>query len=304
MELFVRIVRAGTLAGAARDLSRSPASVTARLKALERHYGVTLLTRTTRTSVLTDAGRDFFDACVAILAEVEEAGTRLRGHADFFRGPLRITAPSDIGQQHVAPVLSRFIASHPDVTPYLHLSDGVQGVVAEGFDMAIRYGELANSSLQAQRLARTRRIVCASPEYLARAGTPKHPADLKEHACISMMWANEIGARWHFSNGTNPENVRFQPARTTNDGALARRWAIEGVGIVLKARLDVLEELRQGRLVTLLETYTVDYQRPRKNGVLDLHVLHSGRKRRLPQRVAAFVEALKEHFQTIMMRAD
>ncbi len=144
MDLFVRVIKNDGLAAAGREVGLSPARMTARINMLEERYGVRLLNRTTRRVSLTDEGREFYAACERILSEVEQAEVKLQTGKETFAGPLRVTATSDLGQQHVAPILSKFVADHPEVRPCLHLTDGVVNLTEEGFDLGVRYGVLAD----------------------------------------------------------------------------------------------------------------------------------------------------------------
>ena len=179
MDLFVQVVKAGGLAAAGRQVGLSPASMTARVNALEARYNTRLLQRTTRRISLTDAGQRFYDACLRVLAEVEQAEALLHSDKEMLCGQLRITAPADFGRQYVAPALSDFIQQHPAVTPYLHLSDGVINLVEYGYDLGIRYGNLPDSDLIVRNLAENRRVLVASPDYLKAHGMPQHPQRIR-----------------------------------------------------------------------------------------------------------------------------
>lgn len=297
MDLFVRVIKNGGLAVAGREVGLSPARMTARINGLEDRYGVRLLNRSTRRVSLTDEGREFYTACERILAEVKQAEVSLQTGQKTFAGPLRITATSDLGQQHIAPVLSRFVDEHPDVTPYLYLSDGVVNLTEDGFDLGVRYGILSDSTLVARRLASSRRVLCASPDYLKRKGAPATPDALADHDCLAMVRATEPLTTWHFQMADEEISISIQPAWASNDGALIRRWALEGVGIALKSFWDVADDLKAKRLVTVLDNYTHDFERKGTSGGADLHVVYPSRKF-IPQRTRGFIEALADHFST------
>lgn len=295
IDLFVRIIKNGGLAAAGREVGLSPARVTARINALEKRYGVRLLIRTTRRVSLTDAGCEFYAGCERILAEVEQTETRLLTGQESFAGPLRVTATSDLGQQHIAPLLSKFVEDHPDVRPCLHLTDGVVNLTEEGFDLGIRYGVLPDSTMVARKLADSRRVLCASPDYLERKGVPTTPDALADHDCLAMVRATEPLTTWHFQTADGRQSVLIQPAWASNDSALIRRWALEGAGIALKSFWDVANDLKAKRLVTVLEDYTKDFERQGISGGADLHVLYPSREF-LPLRTRGFIEALTEYF--------
>ena len=295
IDLFVRVVKHQGLAAAGREIGLSPARMTARINGLEERYGVRLLHRTTRQISLTDEGRQFYVSCERILAEVEQAETSLQTGKANFSGGLRITAPSDLGQQHIAPVLSNFIKLHPGITPYLYLSDSVTDLVGDGFDIGIRFGRLEDSSLIARKLASNKRILCASPDYLTKRGTPKIPADLVQHDCLTLVRMTEPLTTWYFQNNEKSSSVAIKAARASNDGALIRRWAVEGAGIAIKSYWDIASDLKAKRLVTILDNYQLDFNRAGTSGRADLHAIYPNRKF-IPQRTQAFINALIEHF--------
>lgn len=297
IDLFVRVIKNEGLAAAGREVGLSPARMTARMNGLEQRYGVHLLNRSTRRISLTDEGREFYSACERILAEVEQAEVSLQTGQTCFAGPLRITTTSDLGQQHVTPVLSRFVDEHPNVTPYLYLSDGVVNLTEGGFDLGVRYGVLSDSTLVARRLASSRRVLCASPGYLKRKGTPVTPNALADHDCLVMVRMAEPLTTWHFQMADEKLSISIQPVRASNDGALIRRWAVEGAGIALKSFWDVANDLKAKRLVTLLDNYTHDFERKGTSGGADLHVVYPSRKF-IPQRIRGFIDALADHFTT------
>src|SRR5918993_2996321 len=193
--IFARVVNTGSLSAAARDLGLSPALVSRRLSGLEARLGVRLINRTTRSLHMTDEGAAYYETCTRVLAEIEEADAAVSaGRADP-RGILRVALPASFGNQHVAPLVPRFAARYPDVQIALSLSDRNVNVVEEGFDLAVRIADLADSSLAARKLAPNRRVVCASPAYLARHGTPRTPADLTRHHCIT---ASDFMMSWEY----------------------------------------------------------------------------------------------------------
>lgn len=298
MDLFVRIIKNGGLAAAGREVGLSPARMTARMNELEKRYSVRLLNRTTRSVSLTDEGREFYQTCERILAEVTQAEIRLQSGRECFAGPLRITATSDLGQQHVAPVLSKFVHDHPDVKPYLYLTDGIVNLTEEGFDLGVRYGVLADSTMVARKLADSRRVLCASPTYLKRRGIPTTPDALIKHDCLAMIRATEPLVTWYFQSKNSRVAINIQPARATNDGSLIRHWAIEGAGIALKSIWDVAQDIKDNRLVTILDQYTQDFERKGTEGSADLNVIYPNRQF-LPERTRGFIDVLASYFSAI-----
>lgn len=255
LTVFARIVAAGSLSAAARDLDLSLAVVSKRLTALETRLGVRLLQRTTRRQSLTDEGQAFHERCVRILAEVQEAEAAVSRTRDVVMGLLRVTAPRGFGRSHISPLLVRFRDKHPELTVQLHLTDAVVNIVDEGFDLAIRFGALADSSLIARRIAPSFRVLCAAPSYLARRGQPVQPADLAKHDCV--VFGEHPSRDWHFQRENQGASVRVNPAYITNDGETAQSLALAGAGIVQKSIWDVGDDLGTGRLVRVLPGYVI-----------------------------------------------
>ena len=299
MNLFVHVIKNGGLAVAGRELGLSPASMSTRMNNLEARYGTRLLNRSTRHVSLTEAGQQFYDACVRILADVNEVESELLGNQNELKGSLRITAPSDVGRQLVMPLLSKFVAKNPAIHPYLHLGDGVVNILEEGYDCAIRYGSLADSTLVARKLVTNHRVLCASPEYIKRKGAPKTPQDLSQYDCISLVSGSEPLTNWYFQTTNGIESVIIKATRSSNDGAVARHWAIEGVGIALKSYLEVHQDIKAKRLQIVLENFPVDFKKEKltqhsaesNSSVADLYIVYPSRQY-LPKRVKAFIEML------------
>lgn len=277
MQVFVRIVEAGSLTGAAAALGMSGPAVVRSLAALERAIGVRLLQRTTRRSSLTDEGREYYERCKRVLAQVEEADTSMSARRSEPHGRLRITAPATYGRMHVAPIVNAFIAKYPQVEVELLLLDRVVDLVEEGLDAAVRIGELPDSTLVARALGETRRVVCAAPAYLRRAGTPKTPADLQAHRCIvfsGLAAANE----WSF--GAKRQRVAVRPVLRTNQIDAALDACIRGLGCGQFLSYQVDAALREGTLKRLLK----EYEPP----ALPIHIVYP--HARPSSNVRAFIE--------------
>ena len=256
LALFLRIVEKGGLAVAGRETGLSPATVSERLAALEAHYGATLLARTTRAISLTEEGRTLVDGARRLLAEAEELESRLRRGADVISGPIRLSAPEDLGRRLLVPVIDAFLDEHPAVTVDLNLTDGNVDLVGQGMDFAIRHGVLADSSLKAKMLGENRRVVCAAPSYLAENGTPEHPDDLARHDCIVMRFGQNIDREWPFVIDGAVRRIAVRGRRIANDGGLVREWCRQGRGIALKSIRDVDADLASGALVELLTAFS------------------------------------------------
>ncbi|MGB1311626.1 MAG: LysR family transcriptional regulator [Leucothrix sp.] len=305
MDLFVRVVKNAGLAAAGREVGLSPASMSARINALEERYGTRLLNRSTRHVSATETGQQFYEACLGILADVNEVESQIFTGQETLSGTLRITASSDMGQLHIAKVLSQFVEKHPDLVPYLNLSDGIVNIIEEGFDLAIRYGDLPDSSLVARKLASNHRVLCASPEYLESKGTPSTLQELSEHDCLVMTRGTEPLTNWYFQTDKGVETIPIKPSRSSNDGALIRRWAMEGAGIALKSYLEVAGDIKAGRLNVVLEDYEPDFSKSgaakkqfERSSATDLHVIYPSRQY-VPKRVQAFIEDLQEYFREL-----
>ncbi|WP_147112983.1 LysR family transcriptional regulator [Tateyamaria sp. syn59] len=273
----------GSLVAAARENGMSTTTVSERLAALEAHYGVVLFNRTTRSISLTEEGRTLLDGAKSVLSEVSDLDTRIRHGAETLSGPIRISAPVDLGRSIVSQAISTFTEENPAVSIELSLSDGYVDLVGRGFDLAVRFGNVTDSTLRVRSLGRFQRLVCAAPSYLERHGTPESPNDLRDHNCLVMRFGETLDNVWQFRSGSQPQSVTVRGSRVVNDGWLTRSWALAGHGIVLKSELDVAEDIRSGTLVSLLEDYL-----PPPN---PLQVMFPpGRAQ--PRRVTAFAEHL------------
>ena len=246
--LFARMVAGGSIAAAARASNLSPAMASRRLQRLEARLGVRLVQRTTRRLALTPAGEQFHADVVAILAAVEAAEARLTGTAAVPAGVLRVSAPTSFGRLHVAPQLHRFLAAHPQVLLSLDLSDAFVDLVADGIDVGVRIAAAVPAGLDAHRLGDSRRVLCASPAYLARAGTLERIGDLSAHRLLAA--AGQMP--WRLVAGTRRASVDRASHVRTNSSELVRELALSGVGIALRSLWDVGEALRVGALVRVL----------------------------------------------------
>lgn len=279
--------REGTLSAAARQLGVTPAAASATLKRLEAQLGARLFERSTRAMRLTPQGQtliDYAQRALDLLAEGESLVSADRG---ALVGTLRVAAPSDLARGTLLPWLDDFLALHPDLQLALSVGDRLLDVMRDEVDVALRYGELADSRLVARRMVLTRRVLCASPAYLARHGAPTLPQDLVQHNCLVFQLGGRPSRRWRFERDGQWTEVRVGGNRSADDAALARQWALAGVGITLKSALDVHGDLASGALVRLLPEW--------QGEPYALHaLLPSGRF--VPARVRALVDFLAERF--------
>jgi DNA-binding transcriptional LysR family regulator len=251
MTAFVAVVDGGGFAPAARKLNLSPPVVTRAVAELEARLGVRLLTRTTRVVRVTEAGARFADDCRRVLATVDEAEEAATGSHAVPRGHLTVTSPALFGAMFITPIVTDYLTRYPEVDASCWFVDRVVNLVDEGVDAAVRIGELPDSSLQAVRVGQVRRVICASPAYLARAGTPATPDELALHCVISAGGVTP-SPDWRIDDGGIPRVVKLRPRLTTtsNDGAIAA--ALGGFGLTRVLSYQVAEHLREGRLQRVL----------------------------------------------------
>lgn len=288
MTTFVTVVETEGFASAARKLKVSPSVITRLITELEEHLGVRLLTRTTRVVRVTDAGATFFEDCRRILADIDTAESSAAGANTTPRGQLTVTAPALFGKMYVMPVVAEYLSRYPSVSANCWFLDRVVNLVDEGADVAVRIGELPDSTLQAIAVGKVRRVLCASPDYLRRHGAPRHPKELVDHVTIQATGLTHI-PEWRFRVDRKAVTVPIRPrlVTTTNDSAIAA--AIEGVGIARVASYQIPQELKNGTLEILL----ADYELP----AWPVHVIHR-EGRHVNQKVRGFLDLAIERLRT------
>lgn len=252
LQLFVRLAEAGTLSAAARQLNLTPAAASAALKRLEAALKVRLVERSTRSMRLTPEGELLREHAERALGVLDDARSLLGAQRERLEGEVHLAAPSDLGRTVLSPLLDSFLARHPGLHIALHVSDVRHDLLRERVDIAVRYGELRDSTLVARPLCTTLSTLVASPDYVARHGAPQHPDELAQHNCLTLHRSERPHLMWTFVRDGAEHTVRVQGNRRADDGALVREWAVQGLGIAQKARLDVLADLRAGRLVELM----------------------------------------------------
>ncbi|MDF1634009.1 LysR family transcriptional regulator [Mycoplana sp. MJR14] len=282
LDIFSRVVTTGSMSAAGRALGLSPAVVSKRIKRLEERLGTRLLQRTTRQVSLTEAGQGFHERILGILAGIEEAEAFVAGRAGAIRGTLRISAPTSFGRMHIAPHLKGFMEANPELVVNLVLTDDFSDIVGEGFDLAIRIGELQDSSLVARRLAPVRRVLAAAPSYLERHGFPRTIGDLAGHVCIPPHSQDA----WRLEGPEGAVVFRPQGTLVTNSSEVVREAVIAGMGIALRSTWDIGTELRDGRLVQVLPQYESS-----RNVVLS--AIYASRQF-LPAKVRLFIDYLAD----------
>jgi len=282
MKTFVAVVESESFTAAAARLDASKAVVSKYVGMLEDHLGTRLLNRTTRRLSLTESGAVYYERCLQILADVDEAEQAAAQLTAVPRGTLKVAMPVSFGTIRIAPLLTEYLRRYPEVRLDIALADRRVDLIEEGFDLAIRVGSLAESGLIARRLAADRIVLCAAPSYIARCGAPSVPADLARHACLNYSYASG-GDEWRFEGGAGA--VRIDGPMRANNGDMLRMAALDGAGMIWQPHFIVGEDLRHGRLVELLP----DYPGPE----IGIHALYPSRKH-LSAKVRTFVDYLAE----------
>ncbi|AHL32008.1 LysR family transcriptional regulator [Pseudomonas brassicacearum] len=253
LQLFVRAADLGSLSAAARVMDLSAAVASAALKRIEQHLGARLLARSTRSLRLTAEGEGFLEYARAALGSLEEGRRLLTSGQDQVSGVLQLSAPSDLGRNLLLPWLDAFQCEHPGLTVRLLLGDRIANLFKQPVDIALRYGEPEDSSLVALPVAPDNyRVLCASPDYLARHGEPHQLEQLAQHNCLLYMLGTRVHDRWCFHDGKREVSLTVSGDRFSDDADVVRRWAVAGAGIAYKSWLDVSTDVLAGRLKILL----------------------------------------------------
>jgi DNA-binding transcriptional LysR family regulator len=286
MQTFNAVVDAGSFIKAAAAMDMSKAAVSRYVVDMETRLGVRLLHRTTRRLSLTEEGQLFYSRSKELLAELAEAEEEITSRSHAASGLLRINAPFTFGVLHLAPLWGAFRSLHPKVKLDVTLSDRLVDLVEEGYDVAIRIARLDNSTLISKRLASTRMVLCASPQYLALHGTPKEPLELAQHAVISYSyWSTRD--EWHFDGPQGPVSVQTQPCIQTNSGDTCRAAALAHQGVILQPSFLVGPDLAAGTLVELLPQF--------RSLELGIYAVYPTRKH-VSAKVRALIDFLAAHF--------
>jgi DNA-binding transcriptional LysR family regulator len=282
--VFVEVAERGSFAKAARRLNRSPAAVTRAIAELEARLGVRLLNRTTRAVSMTEAGQRFLIGARRVLADLAEIEQAAMGQGRAPRGELRVTAPIVFGRRHVLPLVTRFLARHPEVSVQLALLDRAVDLVEEGFDVAVRIGELPDSSAIATRVGALSRIAVAAPAYLNRRGRPKHPRELASHDVIAFAAIDGI-ERWRFAGDID---ATIRPRLIVNTAEAAIDAALAGFGITRVLSYQAVDALSDRGLVRILWEHEA--------AEIPVHVLYPD-GRHPPPKVRAFLDAAVPHLR-------
>ena len=287
IESFAAVATKGSLTAAANAEGVAPAVIGRRIDALEERLGVKLLVRTTRRITLTHEGSAFLEDCQRLLADLANAEASVSAGGVKASGHLRITAPAGFGRRHVAPLVPAFIAQHPDVSLSLNLSDRVVDIVNEGFDCAIRVGDLPDSSLVSVRLADNRRLCVAAPEYMQRAGVPATPGDLMRHECLTLSSDASQTRGWAFAADGEVVHLRPSGRLDCSDGQVLHEWCLRGLGIAWRSTWEVEADVASGRLQVVLEPFAAP-----PNGIYAVFP----QRKHLPLRVRLWIDFVKHSY--------
>ncbi|GLU31655.1 LysR family transcriptional regulator [Trinickia caryophylli] len=291
IETFVAVAAKGSLSAAAAAEGVAPAVIGRRLDALEERLGVKLFVRTTRKLTLTFEGSAFLEDCQRIVHELNHAEASVSAGGVKASGHLRVSAPAGFGRKHVAPLVPAFAAAHPDVSITLDLSDRLVDLVNEGFDCAVRLGELPDSSLVSLKLGENRRVCVGAPAYLEHRGTPQTLADLARHNCLALAANANQQRAWSFQEDGKAVSIKVSGTMECTDGAVLREWCVLGYGLAWRSWWEVGADIAAGRLVTVLDGFAAP--------PIGIHAVFAQR-RHLPLRVRLFLDYLKHTYE----RAD
>lgn len=288
LEVFTKVAAAGSLSSAARAMGMSQTMVTKHIAALETRLGVKLFHRTTRRLSITEAGRNYLESSGRILAEIESADAAVAADRAEPRGLLRLNAPVSFGTGQIAPLLPEFAERYPGVTVELGLNDRLVDLAEEGWDLAIRIGNLSNSSLIARRLAPCRLVVCAAPSYLKARGTPRTMASLAHHNCLGYTLSQQHPVdRWMFGERADV-SVQASGNLRANNGDALRAAALAGQGVIYQPTFIVADDLRAGRLIAL----ALDQPNVELSGIYAIYLP----ARHPPAKVRAFIDFIASRF--------
>ncbi len=282
---FTALATAGSLSAAARELGITTPAVSKHLAQMEIRLGMSLVNRTTRRMSLTPEGELYLEHARRIIGEIDGLDEALGGGRSEPKGLLRVNATLGFGRSHVAPIISRFVRKFPEVEVQLQLSVSPPALTEDAFDVCIRFGAPPDSRVVARRIAANRRLLCASPAYIAKRGMPRSANDLASHNCIGIRQGDEAYGVWRLSTGRGKnaivQSVKTRGSLATNDGEIAVNWALDGHGILMRAEWDIERYLKTGRLVQVLPQYTTPEA--------DIHAVYP-RRHQMASRVRAFVD--------------
>jgi LysR family transcriptional activator of dmlA len=283
LAFFVMLAKHANMSATARELDLTPPAVTKRLAVLEQRLGVRLVNRSTRRLSLTSEGETYLAHASRILAEIREMEDLVASSRATPRGLLRVNAPLGFGRTTLAPLMSAFAKRYPEIEIQLELTDRPIDLVEQGFDLAIRFGELPDTRLSARRILPNRRFLCAAPAYLQQHGVPQTLADLSGHRCIVHRQNDDAYGIWRFTRNNKTEVIKIHGALSSNDGDIVLGWTLDGHGLLIRSEWDLAKYLESGRLQVVLPAY--------KLPAADLFVFYPSRSN-LSSRVRTFIDFL------------
>lgn len=288
LEFFIHLVKQGSLAALAREMHVTPPAITARLAQLEKRLGVRLLNRTTRRISVTHEGEIYLATGARLLAELQELEQAVSSSRAVPKGLLRVNATFGFGRRHIAPAIVEFARRYPQVEVQLELTDRAINLADKAYDIGIWFGSVPDSRLVARRIAGNRRLLCASPAYLRRAGMPQSPRDLQTHQCIVLRENESVFGTWYFTRGSKQETIKVRGTLSTNDGETGVQWALADFGILMRSEWDVRAHLDAGLLVRVLD----DWDLPGA----DIFAVYPERAN-LSAKVSTFIDFLTDWFK-------
>lgn len=288
LEFFTQLVKQGSLAALARELGVTPPAITARLAQLEKRLGVRLLNRTTRRLSVTHEGEIYLATGARLLEELQELEQAVSSSRGTPKGLLRVNATFGFGRRHIAPAIVEFARRYPEVEVQLELTDRSVNLADKAFDIGIWFGTVPDSRMVARKIVSNRRLLCASPSYVARAGVLQVPRDLQAHQCIVLRESDVAYGTWYLARGSKQETIKVRGALSTNDGETGVLWALAGYGILMRSEWDLHEHLRAGRLTRVL----ADWALP----PADVFAVYPKRAN-LSAKVSVFIDFLTDWFE-------
>jgi DNA-binding transcriptional LysR family regulator len=283
IRLFVRMVAAGSLSETARRLNSSLPAMSRRLAGLETRLGVRLVDRSTRRFTLTEEGSRYHERAVRILADLDEAEAEITAKVASPQGHIRIGAPLEIGRRRLASLIAEFSSKYPRITIELSLSDAPVDVIGDDLDIGVHVDQRAVDNIIERKIISSRRVIVASPDYLAKHGAPAKPDDLLAHQCICLVRGRHIYDRWPFSEGGKIREVQVRGVLMSDHAEVVHGWVLMGCGVTIKALWDIEEDLKTGRLVEVLAPYSASE--------INLYIYYPSRSH-LPPRVRVFIDFL------------
>lgn len=286
LDIFMAVVKAGTIAGAARELSLAPVSVKKRLHRLERTMGVQLVKRVNRELALTEPGKELYHRLLVIFDDLGKAIASVSGTETDISGSLKVVSSLSIGKRRVEGLVLAFSRLHPRMVLQFHMEDKPVDFIRDGYDVAITVGPPTDSTMVARRLVINPAHVVAAPDYLRERPPLDSPADLKDHACLVLDAQGAFRDGWPLRGEGRQEIVKVTPSLITDDSEVLHQWLLDGLGVGISSDLEIRPDLDAGRLVKVMKGYRLPN--------MDFYIIYAGRKN-LPSRTRIFVEFIEEN---------